>query len=72
MNWLYANINHLTFPLGMLLALFTVVVGLDRRRRDKSGLPLRSFQGPVKAITYAVLGLCCVLLGIALVRNFVG
>jgi hypothetical protein len=71
MHWLYQNINHFTVPLGMLLSLFAAFVGIDRLRRQKNGLPLASFKGSTAALTYVAICLCCILLGIALVRNFV-
>jgi hypothetical protein len=71
MQWLYQNINHFTVPVGMLLGLFAAIVGLDRRRRQKNGLPPAIFKGPTAALTYVAICLCCILLGIALVRNFV-
>ena len=71
MSWLYLNINHLAVPLGILLALFSVIVGLDRRRRLKAGLPPAPFRGGFAVFVIAFLCLCCVFFGVVLVRDFI-
>ena len=70
MHWLNANINHFTVPVAMLLSVFSTTVGLGQMRRQKAGLPPVSVSRPAKALAYVAICVCCVLLGIALARNF--
>jgi hypothetical protein len=70
MHWLNANINYLTVPLALVLSIFSFTVGLQQMRRRKAGLPPASVSRPAKALTYVLICVCCVLLGIALAHNF--
>jgi hypothetical protein len=69
MNWLRANINHLTVPLGMLLSLMTVVFGLIAQKKRKEGAPRPYISEGMKNSLIVVLLVCAVLLGIALAKN---
>ena len=70
MHWLVKNINHITVPLGMLLASFSVVVGFTTQRRRRQGLTGPVFSDRVRNISFVVILISCVLLGIALARNW--
>lgn len=70
MHWLYMNINHFTLPVALVLSIFSFTVGLQQMRRRKAGLHPVSISRPAKALAYVAICVCCVLLGIALARNF--
>ncbi len=71
MTWLYRNINHFTYPLGMLLSLFAVTVSYRGIRRRKAGLSPQVLGRRATIMMWCVILVCCFLLGIAVVRNFV-
>ncbi len=69
MNWLNANINHLTVPLGMLLSLMAVVFGYTAQQKRKAGAPRPYISEGVKNSLIVVMLVCAVLLGFALAKN---
>lgn len=65
MHWLYANINHLVVPLGMLLGLFAAFMGYFSKEH-----PERHVGAWVRNAMTVVIILCAVLLGIFVAKNF--
>ncbi len=71
MTWLYHNINHFSVPLGMLLGLFSAVVGYQRVQRQKAGLPPQPLSRGTTITMVCVILVSCFLLGVCFVRVFV-
>jgi hypothetical protein len=69
MNWLNANINHLTVPLGILLGLTAAFFGFTSLRKQKAGEPRPYVSNGVRNGTIVVLVICGVLLGFAIAKN---
>jgi hypothetical protein len=69
MNWLNANINHLTLPLGMALAIMGAVFGFISLRKQKAGETRPYISEGVKTGLIAVIVVCAVLLGFAIAKN---
>jgi hypothetical protein len=68
-NWLNANINHLTVPLGMALGILGAVCGFISLRKQKAGEPRPYISEGVKTGLIAVLVICGVLLGFAIAKS---
>lgn len=69
MHWLYNNVNHLTVPLGILLALFAVIVGLINQRNRQRSKPRTRMSAAGTLIAFVVILICVFILGLAVAHN---
>jgi hypothetical protein len=69
MNWLNANINHLTVPIGVMLGLAAAILGYISQQKRKAGASRPYVSEGVKNIMIVVLLVCAVLLGFAIAKT---